>query len=211
MFIDKVDIYVRAGDGGAGAVSFRREKYVPYGGPDGGDGGRGGNIVFVADPSLNTLLAFRYRKKFIAENGAPGRGSKLHGKNGADVIIKVPYGTLIIDKETGKIIKDMSDEEPLCSAGAGGRLGQPALATPTRQAPNFAKSGTKGRRGKQRLVQCCRRRAYRLPERREVLNSRENCAARPKIADYHFTTLSPNLGVVRTGRTAVLSRPTFPA
>ena len=130
-------------------MSFRREKYVPYGGPDGGDGGRGGNIVFVADPSLNTLLAFRYRKKFIAENGAPGRGSKLHGKNGADVIIKVPYGTLIIDKETGKIIKDMSDEEPfvLCRGGRGG-WGNRRFATPTRQAPNFAKSGTKGRRGK---------------------------------------------------------------
>ncbi|HOA85393.1 MAG TPA: GTPase CgtA, partial [Bacillota bacterium] len=122
MFIDKVDIYVKAGDGGAGAVSFRREKYVPYGGPDGGDGGRGGNIVFVADPSMNTLLAFRYKKKFIAQNGECGRGSKCHGKNGEDLIIRVPYGTLIIDKATGKIIKDMSDDKPfvLCRGGRGG-------------------------------------------------------------------------------------------
>ena len=202
MFIDKIDIYVRAGDGGAGAVSFRREKYVPYGGPDGGDGGRGGNIVFVADPSLNTLLAFRYRKKFIAENGAPGRGSKLHGKNGADVIIKVPYGTLIIDKETGKIIKDMSDEEPfvLCRGGRGG-WGNRRFATPTRQAPNFAKSGTKGeaREVTLELKMLADVGLIGYPSVGKSSILARISAARPKIADYHFTTPSPNLGVVRTG------------
>ena len=109
MFIDKIKIYVKAGDGGNGAVSFRREKYVAKGGPDGGDGGCGGNIVFRTDEGSNTLLAFRYKRKFIAGNGEPGAGGKMHGKNGEDVVIKVPCGTLIRDGESGAIIKDMSN------------------------------------------------------------------------------------------------------
>ena len=110
MFIDYVKIYIKAGDGGNGCVSFRREKYVAKGGPDGGDGGRGGNIVFVADQGKDTLLDFRYRRKYVAENGADGAGSKYHGKNGADLIIPVPKGTVIRDAATGKIIKDISDD-----------------------------------------------------------------------------------------------------
>jgi GTP-binding protein len=202
MFIDKVDIYVKAGDGGAGAVSFRREKYVPYGGPDGGDGGRGGNIVFVADRSINTLLAFRYKKKFIAQNGECGRGSKCHGKNGEDLIIKVPYGTLIIDKATGKIIKDMSDDKSfvLCRGGRGG-WGNRRFATPTRQVPNFAKSGTKGEEREVtlelKMLADVGLVGYPSVGKSSILA--RISAARPKIADYHFTTLTPNLGVVSTG------------
>ena len=201
MFIDKVDIYVKAGDGGAGAVSFRREKYVAYGGPDGGDGGRGGNIVFVADHSFNTLLAFRYKKKFIAGNGAPGRGSKLHGKNGKDVIIRVPFGTLIIDRATGKIIKDMSDEAPfvLCRGGRGG-WGNRHFATPTRQAPNFAKSGTKGeaREVTLELKMLADVGLVGYPSVGKSSILAKISAARPKIADYHFTTSPRTPGVAGT-------------
>ena len=145
MFIDNIKIYVKAGDGGNGAVSFHREKYVSAGGPDGGDGGRGGNIIFRIDEGANTLLAFRYKRKFIAENGQNGLPGKMHGKSGEDVIITVPQGTLIKDPETGKIIFDMgSDREfVLCKGGRGG-WGNRHFATPTRQIPRFAKSGTKG-------------------------------------------------------------------
>ena len=118
MFIDKVQIYVKAGNGGNGCVSFRREKYVAKGGPDGGDGGNGGNVIFTIDKGSNTLLAFRYKRKFIAEVGGDGGGAKFHGKNGADVIIKVPEGTIIRDVATGKILKDMSDcEDWICAKG----------------------------------------------------------------------------------------------
>ena len=145
MFIDNIKIYVKAGNGGNGAVSFHREKYVAAGGPDGGDGGRGGNIIFKVDEGANTLLAFRYKRKFIAEPGGDGKADKMHGKNGADVIIKVPQGTLIKEPETGKIIFDMAnaDEYVLCKGGRGG-WGNRHFATPTRQIPRFAKSGTKG-------------------------------------------------------------------
>ena len=118
MFIDKISIYVRAGDGGNGAVSFRREKYVNHGGPDGGDGGRGGNIVFTVDDGCNTLLAFRYKRKFIAQNGENGGGKKFHGKTAEDLIIKVPRGTLIKDAASGKIIKDMSDDATVISSSS---------------------------------------------------------------------------------------------
>ncbi len=202
MFIDNVQIYVKAGDGGRGAVSFRREKYVSHGGPDGGDGGRGGNIIFIADRNLNTLLSFKYKKKFIAENGEGGGGSKFSGKNGEHLIIKVPFGTLIKDKETGKIIKDMSDDEPfVCCRGGRGGWGNKRFATPTRQVPNFAKSGTKGE--EREIILELKTLAdvgligYPSVGKSSLLARAS--AARPKIADYHFTTLSPNLGVVSTG------------
>ena len=143
MFIDNIKMYTKAGDGGNGAVSFHREKYVSAGGPDGGDGGRGGNIIFRIDEGANTLLAFRYKRKYIAENGGNGMTGKKHGKNGEDVIIYVPAGTLIKDPESGKIIFDMALESEfvLCKGGRGG-WGNRHFATPTRQIPRFAKSGT---------------------------------------------------------------------
>ncbi|MBP3368502.1 MAG: GTPase CgtA, partial [Clostridia bacterium] len=145
MFIDKIKIHVKAGNGGNGVVSFRREKYVAKGGPDGGDGGRGGNVIFRIDEGMNTLLAFRYKRKFIAENGSDGAGGKCHGQNGEDIIIHVPRGTLIRDVESGKIIHDMSGDEDfvLCKGGRGG-WGNRHFATPTRQIPRFAKAGLPG-------------------------------------------------------------------
>ncbi|MBQ7322341.1 MAG: GTPase ObgE [Clostridia bacterium] len=202
MFIDYVQIHLKAGDGGAGAVAFHREKYVSHGGPDGGDGGRGGNIIFRVDTGLNTLLPFRYKKKFIAQNGENGKGNKFHGKNGEDITILVPPGTLIKDAETGKIIKDMSDDEPFvcCKAGRGG-WGNRHFATATRQIPMFAKSGTKGEERdvilELKMLAEVGLIGYPSVGKSSILA--RISAAKPKIAAYHFTTLSPNLGVVRTG------------
>ncbi len=204
MFIDKVDIYVRAGDGGDGAVSFRREKYVPNGGPDGGDGGRGGNVVFRADEGSNTLLAFRYKRKFTAERAENGKGGKCHGRNGADVIIPVPPGTVIRDAESKKIIHDMSSDDGadyiVCRGGRGG-WGNRHFATPTRQIPRFAKGGTKGEERtltlELKMLADVGLIGYPSVGKSSILSMIS--AARPKIAEYHFTTLSPNLGVVRAG------------
>ena len=202
MFIDNIKIYVKAGDGGNGAVSFHREKYVSAGGPDGGDGGRGGNIIFRIDEGANTLLAFRYKRKFIAENGGNGMTGKKHGKNGADVIISVPQGTLIKDPETGKIIFDMgSDREfVLCKGGRGG-WGNRHFATPTRQIPRFAKSGTKGeeREVLLELKMLAEVGLIGVPNVGKSSILSRISSAKPKIANYHFTTLSPNLGVVSIG------------
>ena len=204
MFVDNVRIYVKAGDGGNGAVAFHREKYVSHGGPDGGDGGHGGNIVFRVDQGCNTLLAFRYKHKFIAQNGDNGKGGKIHGATAKDLVIMVPPGTLIKDEATGKIIHDMTDNDGadfICCKGGKGGWGNRHFATATRQIPMFAKSGKKGE--EKNLVLELKMLAdvgligYPSVGKSSILA--RISAAKPKIADYHFTTLSPNLGVVSTG------------
>ena len=202
MFIDQVKIYIKAGDGGNGAVAFHREKFVSEGGPDGGDGGRGGSIVFVIDEGTNTLLNFRYHKKFVAQNGENGKGGKMHGKTADDLIIPVPAGTIIRDAATGAIIKDMSDCGPFtCLKGGNGGWGNRHFATPTRQIPRFAKSGLKGKEMEVilELKMLADVGFVGLPNVGKSSILSMISAAKPKIANYHFTTLSPVLGVVSTG------------
>ncbi|PKM62437.1 MAG: GTPase CgtA [Firmicutes bacterium HGW-Firmicutes-21] len=199
MLIDKVDIFVKAGNGGNGCVSFRREKYVSAGGPDGGDGGKGGDVIFVTDEGENTLLAFKNRRRYIADNGADGMKRKFHGKSGADIIITVPPGTVIRDKESGGIIKDMSDNKPFIIAKGGkGGWGNTHFATPTRQTPRFAKSGLPGEEKTLtlELKMLADVGIVGFPNVGKSTLLSLISSANPKIANYHFTTLSPNLGVV---------------
>ena len=204
MFVDNVRIYIKAGDGGNGAIAFHREKYVSHGGPSGGDGGHGGNVVFRVDEGTNTLLAFRYKHKFIAQNGGDGKSEKFHGKTADDLVIMVPPGTIIKDAATGKVIHDMTENDGadyICCKGGRGGWGNKHFATPTRQIPNFAKNGTKGEEKEVtlelKMLADVGLIGYPSVGKSSILSCIS--AAKPKIADYHFTTLSPNLGVVSTG------------
>ena len=199
MFLDKVKIYAKAGNGGNGCVSFHREKYVSHGGPDGGDGGRGGNIVIRIENGSNTLFAYKNRKKFTAPNGGDGIAGKKHGANADDIVLPVPPGTVIRDAATGQIIKDMSccEDFILCKGGRGG-WGNRHFATPTRQIPRFAKMGMKGEEREVvfELKMLADVGLVGLPSAGKSSILSVISSARPKIAAYHFTTLSPNLGVV---------------
>ncbi len=202
MFIDIAKIHIKAGDGGDGAVAFHREKYVASGGPDGGDGGRGGSVVFQVDDSLSTLADFRYKRKYVAQRGENGRGGRCAGKSAPDLVVRVPRGTLVKDAATGRLLADLSDDVPqVIAKGGRGGWGNTHFATPTRQTPRFAKPGLPGEElevqlelklladvglvgfpnvGKSTLV--------------SVVSE-----AKPNIANYHFTTITPVLGVVRLG------------
>ncbi len=199
MFIDVAKIHIKAGKGGDGAVSFHREKYVNAGGPDGGDGGKGGSVVFVTDQHLNTLMDFRYKRKYVAMPGENGASNNCTGKSAEDLIIKVPKGTLIKDAETGRLMKDMSDDQPFVAArGGNGGWGNQHFATPTRQIPRFAKPGQEGEefdiRLELKLIADVGLLGYPNVGKSTFLSHVSK--ARPKIANYHFTTLTPNLGVV---------------
>ena len=201
MFTDYVKISAKAGNGGDGAVSFRREKYVAAGGPDGGDGGRGGNVYFEVDPDTNTLIDFRYQKKFKAENGKNGEGANRYGKSGEDLTIKVPLGTVIKDAATGKVLADLSEkgQRKLLLAGGRGGKGNSHFATSTRQAPRFSQEGEKGEE-KELILELKLLADVGLIGFPNVGKSTLLSVvtdATPKIADYHFTTLEPNLGVVK--------------
>ena len=203
MFADRARIFIRAGKGGDGHVSFRREKYVPDGGPDGGDGGKGGDVIFVVDEGLNTLTDFRHITKYRAQDGEPGGKRNCHGANGADVVLKVPPGTVIKDSETGKVILDMADKkEPvvLLKGGRGGR-GNRNYVTSTMQAPKYAQPGQPAKELIVDLELKCIADVglVGFPSVGKSTFLARVTNARPKIAEYHFTTLTPNLGVVDLG------------
>ena len=202
MFVDYAKIIIKSGNGGNGAATFRREKYVAAGGPDGGDGGRGGDVYFVVDADSNTLIDFRFTKKFKAEDGQNGSGSHRFGKSGEDIYIKVPLGTIVKDAESGKVIVDMSkpgQKELILKGGRGGK-GNSHFATSTRQAPRFAIDGEKGKEKEiileLKLLADVGLLGFPNVGKSTILS--RVTKATPKIADYHFTTIDPNLGVVKT-------------
>jgi len=200
MFVDIVKISIKAGDGGNGAVSFHREKYVAAGGPDGGNGGKGGDIVFQADDSLSTLIDFRYKKKYTAQNGAPGGSKRSSGKSAPDTVIKVPRGTIVKDSETGRILADISDDGPVVVAHGGkGGKGNMNFATPTRQIPRFAKPGYPGEHFdvtlELKLLADVGLVGFPNVGKSSLISVVS--AAKPEIANYHFTTITPVLGVVK--------------
>ncbi len=210
MFIDHAKITVKAGKGGDGAVAFHREKYVASGGPDGGDGGKGGNVVFQVDDNLSTLADFRYKRKYVAPSGENGRGARCNGKSGKDLIVRVPRGTLVKEAETGRILADLSSDEPqVIAKGGRGGWGNIHFATPTRQTPRFAKPGTPGESCELilelKLLADVGLVGYPNVGKSTLVSVVSE--AKPTIGNYHFTTITPVLGVVRLkdGRSFVMA------
>ena len=202
MFVDIAKITIKAGRGGDGCVAFHREKYVASGGPDGGDGGKGGDIVFKVDTNLSTLADFRYKRKYTAQSGANGQSGRKNGKKGEDLVITVPLGTVIREVKTGKIMADLSDDKPFIAAKGGrGGWGNPHFATPTRQAPRFAKQGAPGEEWEVslelKLIADVGLLGFPNVGKSSFISVVSE--AKPIVADYHFTTITPVLGVVRMG------------
>lgn len=206
MFIDSAKIYVKAGDGGSGHVSFYRAKYVPKGGPDGGNGGRGGSVYLVADQSLTTLQDFRYKRKYVAPNGERGGTGRKAGRSGEDLTIRVPLGTVLRDADTGDLLQDFTEDGQRYTVAEGGRggVGNAVFATATRQSPNFARPGVKGEEHmlSLELKLLADVGLVGLPNVGKSTFLSVVTSARPKIADYHFTTLEPVLGIAQVGDTA---------
>ncbi len=201
MFVDRAKIFIKSGKGGNGCVSFRREPFVPEGGPDGGDGGKGGDVIFQADRNLRTLMDFRYKRKYEAENGQDGMKKKKFGKNGQDLIIRVPMGTVVIDEESGRIMKDLVDDGDSFVAAKGGKggKGNTNFKNSVRQAPNFAEAGgfAKERTIILEMKMIADVGLVGFPNVGKSSLLATATSAQPKIENYHFTTITPNLGVVK--------------